>query len=76
LNETYMRYLNPYLVAPFMIEIKKNVLFHQSAGRKVSIFDKHSSLLCDKKKVHTMRLCHPPDGSTSPKYKLLHFKPP
>ncbi len=20
-----------------------------------------------------MRLCHPPDGSTSPKYKLLHF---
>jgi hypothetical protein len=23
-----------------------------------------------------MRLCHPPDGSTSPKYKLLCFKPP
>jgi hypothetical protein len=23
-----------------------------------------------------MRLCHPPDGSTSPKYKLLHFKQP
>jgi hypothetical protein len=21
----------------------------------------------------TMRLCHPPDGSTSPKYKLLYF---
>jgi hypothetical protein len=21
----------------------------------------------------TMRLCQPPDGSTSPKYKLLHF---
>jgi hypothetical protein len=29
----------------------------------------------EKKKV-TMRLCHPPDGSTSPKYKLLCFKPP
>jgi hypothetical protein len=24
----------------------------------------------------SMRLCHPPDGSTSPKYKLLCFKPP
>jgi hypothetical protein len=24
----------------------------------------------------TMRLCHPPNGSTSPKYKLLGFKPP
>jgi len=24
----------------------------------------------------TMRLCHPPDGSISPKYKLLCFKPP
>jgi len=23
-----------------------------------------------------MRLCRPPNGSTSPKYKLLHFKPP
>ncbi len=23
-----------------------------------------------------MRLCHPPDGSTSLKYKLLCFKPP
>jgi hypothetical protein len=23
-----------------------------------------------------MRLCHPPDGSTSPKYKLLCCKPP
>ncbi len=23
-----------------------------------------------------MRLCHPPDGSTSPKYTLLRFKPP
>jgi hypothetical protein len=23
-----------------------------------------------------MRLCHPPDGSTSPKYKLLGFKLP
>jgi hypothetical protein len=23
-----------------------------------------------------VRLCHPPDGSTSPKYKLLCFKPP
>jgi hypothetical protein len=23
-----------------------------------------------------MRLCHPPDDSTSPKYKLLCFKPP
>ncbi len=23
-----------------------------------------------------MRLCHPPDGSTSPKYNLLSFKPP
>ncbi len=23
-----------------------------------------------------MRLCHPPDGSTSPKYKLLCFKLP
>jgi hypothetical protein len=25
---------------------------------------------------HTMRLCHPPDLSTSPKYKLLCFIPP
>jgi hypothetical protein len=24
----------------------------------------------------SMRLCHSPDGSTSPKYKLLCFKPP
>ncbi len=24
----------------------------------------------------TMRLCHPPDGSTSHKYMLLCFKPP
>jgi hypothetical protein len=23
--------------------------------------------------ILTMRLCHPPDGSTSPKYKLLFF---
>jgi hypothetical protein len=23
-----------------------------------------------------MRLCHPPDGSARPKYKLLCFKPP
>jgi hypothetical protein len=23
--------------------------------------------------LHAMRLCQPPDGSTSPKYKLLHF---
>jgi hypothetical protein len=28
------------------------------------------SILC------SMRLCHPPDGSASPKYKLLYFKPP
>jgi hypothetical protein len=27
-------------------------------------------------KGRAMRLCHPPDGSTSPKYKLLCFKPP
>ncbi len=26
--------------------------------------------------VELMRLCHPPDGSTSSKYKLLCFKPP
>jgi hypothetical protein len=26
-----------------------------------------------KEEAHTMRLCHPPDGSTSPKYKLLCF---
>jgi hypothetical protein len=24
----------------------------------------------------SMRLCHPPDGSSSPKYKLVHLKPP
>jgi hypothetical protein len=24
----------------------------------------------------SVRLCHPPDGSTNPKYKLLCFKPP
>ncbi len=24
----------------------------------------------------SMMLCYPPDGSTSPKYKLLLFKPP
>ncbi len=26
--------------------------------------------------ARAMRLCHPLDGSTSPKYKLLCFKPP
>ncbi len=28
------------------------------------------------KSLGAMRLCHPPDGSTSPKHKLLCFKPP
>jgi len=25
---------------------------------------------CRRERIRTMRLCHPPDGSTSPKYKL------
>ena len=32
--------------------------------------------LCLVLEVKAMRLCHPQDGSTSPKYKLLGFKPP
>ncbi len=30
---------------------------------------------CHGTRGRSMRLCHPPDDSTSPKYKLLCFKP-
>jgi len=33
----------------------------------------HKRLLQFEQAVYLMRLCHPPDGSTSPKYKLLCF---
>jgi hypothetical protein len=33
-------------------------------------------LLSSNKPVCSMGLCHPLDGSSSPKYKLLCFKPP
>ena len=30
-------------------------------------------IVCSRIKALSMRLCHPPDGSTSPKYKFLCF---
>ncbi len=35
--------------------------------------DQKKSLNGEEKSKTVMRLCQPPDGSTSPKYKLLHF---
>jgi hypothetical protein len=47
------------------------IVFHLGEGHRIRVRSLHQE-----PKVHGwMRLCHPPDGSTSPKYKLLCFKP-
>ncbi len=53
-------------------DLKKEIIF---ITQDISILDMHSGVCSDMSSETNIeiRLCQPPDGSTSPKYKLLHF---
>ncbi len=48
-------------------KFKKNISYYPTGGNLKRNFSKYFF------DTSVMRLCHPPDGSTSPKYKLLCF---